>query len=299
MPPTSQVEAFSIKHAQICDGTTSFLANLAAAVAVGLDMYGVNSGSLAADVGNYENPGNDQVLSRWYWLNFATVSVQAGFLSFPLYAQISGQPLSTVAVSAVSEVQTLSTVGGTAGTFTLTFRGATTTPIAYNATAAAIQTALQALSTIGAGNATATGGPASTAPVVITFAGTLALTPVDLITANVTGVTGATGGVVTRTTAGQVADTQYGIDLWHEDSMNVAPKPMLISLPSKDNLGAIRRLVIGLYRCQFGPIGFDGPAYKDGFKVNYEATALPSAADETGLAFADGKRRVGRLLSIL
>jgi len=47
------------------------------------------------------------------------------------------------------------TAGGTpptSGTFTLTFGGQTTAGIQYNATAAAVETALEALSTIGAGN---------------------------------------------------------------------------------------------------------------------------------------------------
>jgi hypothetical protein len=299
MPRTTVVEAFSIQNAQICDGVSSFLINLAASLAVGLDIYGVNDAGLAADTGNYENQGDNQTLSRWNWLNFATLTVQGGYLSFPLYSTLSGQAMATTSPSAVNEVQTMATSGGTGGTFTLSFRGATTAPIAYNAVAATIQTALQALSTIGAGNVTVTGGPPSTAPVVFTFAGTLGNQGVDLIVSNITGVTGGTGGAVTRTTPGSAADTYYGIDLWHEDSMNVTPKPVLLTLPSKDNLGAVCRLVIGLYRVQFGPIGFAGPAYKDGFKVNYEGTALMSTVDELGAPFADGKKRIGRLISIL
>lgn len=45
----------------------------------------------------------------------------------------------------------------TSGTFTLTFEGQTTSALAFNATAAQIQTALQALSTIGAGKVDVTG----------------------------------------------------------------------------------------------------------------------------------------------
>lgn len=43
------------------------------------------------------------------------------------------------------------------GTFTLTYQGATTSAIAYNAAASAVQAALQALSTIGSGGATVSG----------------------------------------------------------------------------------------------------------------------------------------------
>lgn len=296
--PTPVVEAFSLSHAQICDGTSSFLTNLAAAVALGLDFYGVNDASLAADTGNYENNGDDTTRSRWNWINFATLTVQGGFLSFPLYSTLSGQGMSQQTIAAVNEVQSIPSSGASAGTFTLSYKGATTAPITFSATAAAVQTALQALSTVGSGNMTVTGGPANTTALVITGAGTLAGQPLDLIVVDKTGLTGAGTMTVTRTTAGVAQSINYGIDLWHKDSMNIAPKPAILVMPSKDTLGQVRRLIIGLYKVQFGPIGFDGPSYKEGFKVNYEGTALMSGTDELGVAFADGKERIGRLLSI-
>lgn len=66
-----------------------------------------------------------------------------------------------------AEVQTVS-FGGTpsGGTFTLTYNGQTTSAIAWNATAAAVQTALRALGTVGANGVTVTGGPGPTAYVV-------------------------------------------------------------------------------------------------------------------------------------
>lgn len=298
MPPTSTVEAFSLTHAQICDGTTSFLTQLVNAVSVGLDMYGVNDASLAADTGNYDNQGDNQTMSRWNWLNFATVTVQQGFLSFPLASTISGRPLDTTTLTAASEVQTLASSAATAGTFTLSYGGQTTAALPYTATNTAIQTALQGLSTIGAGNVTVTGGPANSAPSIFTFAGTLANTDTLPIVLDKTLLTGGTAAAITETTKGSAAGTNYGIDLWHEDSFNVSPKPLMLVLPSKDNAGAVRRLVIGLYQVQMGPIGFAGPSFKDGFKVNYEGTALLSAVDEVGNPFADGKKRIGRLLSV-
>jgi len=58
----------------------------------------------------------------------------------------------------VDEVQTVTITGApTGGTFTLTFGAQTTSAIAYNATAAQVQTALQALSSVGASNALVTG----------------------------------------------------------------------------------------------------------------------------------------------
>ena len=50
-------------------------------------------------------------------------------------------------------------ITGTGGTYPLTFAGQTTAQLAYGSTIAAIQTALQGLSTVGAGNVTVTGTP--------------------------------------------------------------------------------------------------------------------------------------------
>ena len=296
--PTPIVEAFSLSHAQICDGTSTFLESLADAVAQGLDIYGVNDASLAADTGNYDNNGDDTTLSRWNWINFATVTVQGGYLSLPLYATMSEQPLTTTTITPVNEVQTIPSSGASAGTFTLSYKGAVTAPIAYNAANTVVQSALQALATVGSGNLVVTGGPANTTALVVTAAGTLAGQPLDLLTIDLTGLTGAETVVIARTTAGVKAGVNYGADLWHEDSMNTSPKPMILQMPSKDHLGQVRRLIYGLYRVQFGPIGFDGPTYKEGMKVNYEGTALMSTVNEAGVAFPDGKKRIGRLLSI-
>lgn len=98
-------------------------------------------------------------------------------------------------------------------------------------------------------------------------------------------------------TSGSGAATVVQTDLWHEDDFNVAPKPMIIKMPSKDEDGVVRTLTIGLYKVQFMPMTFEGPAYKDGLKINYGGTALMSLKDEVGAPFADGKNRVGRLIS--
>lgn len=87
------------------------------------------------------------------------------------------------------------------------------------------------------------------------------------------------------------------MDLWHEDDFNVGRKPMLVRMPSKDRLGNVRYLDIGLYAVSFQPITFDGPQYKDGLKVNYGGQALMSLVDEQGNAFPDGKKRIGKLIS--
>lgn len=63
----------------------------------------------------------------------------------------------------------------TAGTFTLTYNGQTTTSLAYNASAASIKSALEALSTIGTGNVQVTASSTPTAgSYVIKFVGAMA-----------------------------------------------------------------------------------------------------------------------------
>jgi hypothetical protein len=105
---------------------------------------------------------------------------------------------------AVADVQTV-TISGTptGGTFTLTFNGSTTGPIAYNAVASAVQTAFTQLPSVGTGNATAAGGPLPGAPVTITFAGTLSTGVQNDITAASSLTGGTTPAVtVTHTTPG-------------------------------------------------------------------------------------------------
>lgn len=82
------VEGFSLSHAAILDGTTG-------AEAVDGDIYGVRSGTIAADTGNYDNTGDDVVLSTWFWFNFATVTVQAGYVPFDTIALLSGSPITS------------------------------------------------------------------------------------------------------------------------------------------------------------------------------------------------------------
>lgn len=81
----------------------------------------------------------------------------------------------------VNEVQRVSLVGTvTGGTFTLSYRGQTTGALAYNASAATIQTALTGLSTIGTGNVTVSGS----GPWDVTWTGSFAYATPDMITAN-------------------------------------------------------------------------------------------------------------------
>lgn len=77
-----------------------------------------------------------------------------------------------------AEIQRVAIVGtATSGTFNLTFRGATASGIAYNASAATVKTALEGLSTIGAGNVAVSGS----GPWDVTFQGDFAFGTQELL----------------------------------------------------------------------------------------------------------------------
>lgn len=186
------IEAFSLSHAQILDGSTQAFDTATLASADAQDFYGVENGSLDPDVGEWANVGDDVELSYWSWLNHATVNIKSGYIPFSLLAALTGRTVSS---------------------------------------------------------------------------------------------------------SGAGATQVFGVDLYHESGVNLAPKPVILKMPSKDHQGNVRTLTIGLYRCVFQPINLDGPAYKEGLKCNWRARALYSASDELGVAFSDGKKRVGKLIS--
>lgn len=105
----------------------------------------------------------------------------------------------TAPVAGVNEQQLITLTGNpNGGTFTLTFSGQTTAGIAYNASAATVQTALQALSSIGSGNATVTGSAGG--PWTVTFGGTLAATNVAQMTASGASLTGGSAEALSVST---------------------------------------------------------------------------------------------------
>jgi hypothetical protein len=102
-----------------------------------------------------------------------------------------------------NEVESVTITGApTGGTFTLTFGGQTTAPIAYNASAAAVKSALGALSSIGSGNVAVSG--VAGGPYAVTFQGTLGGASQAVMTSDATGLTGGT------TPAVNVAETTAG-----------------------------------------------------------------------------------------
>jgi hypothetical protein len=110
-------------------------------------------------------------------------------------------------------VQTV-TVAATAGSFTLSFQGHTTTALAFDATPAAVQAALEALPSVGAGNVAVSGAYA------VRFVNRLGLSPMSLLVADGAGLTG-TVSVVTTTTG--VAAPGTNLPPWGRDYGTGAP----------------------------------------------------------------------------
>lgn len=136
-------------------------------------------------------------------------------------APMTADPIASL-TTGTHEVQTVTITGTpTGGTFTLTYAGQVTAAIAYDATAAAVLSALEALSNIAVGDVVVTGGPGPGTPYVVTFGGALGAADVAQMTANGTGLTGGTTPAVgvTTTTPGnyQLAPLRPGyVSLgWH------------------------------------------------------------------------------------
>jgi hypothetical protein len=107
-----------------------------------------------------------------------------------------------------SEIQTITITGNpTGGTFTLTWGGCITSSLAWNATAAEVQTALEALGSIQPGNVAVSGGPGPQAAWLVTFQGILAGQDVAAITASAS-FTGGSSPAISVATSTYYASQQ-------------------------------------------------------------------------------------------
>ncbi len=98
---------------------------------------------------------------------YARMQIMALFLRGALGA------VSSTTTAGASETQTITITGSpSGGNFRLTYRGQTTPDIAHNAAASAVQAALEALSTVGAGNVAVTGSAGG--PYAVAFQAALA-----------------------------------------------------------------------------------------------------------------------------
>lgn len=143
-----------------------------------------------------------------------------------------------------NEVQTLARSGlVTGGTFTLTYDGQTTAAIAWNASSATIQAALEALSNMAPGDVVVSnnaGNPVNVGPQVITFGGTLEGTNVVLITADSTSLVGGGTYDVTLTTEGAAGTSIGNLNVATATANGTACRD--IALSATTNKGAVLQI---------------------------------------------------------
>lgn len=87
---TQYLEGFSLSHVGILNGVSG---------AEGQTIYGCRNGTMSTDNGNFENTGDNIVLSEWFWINFANLTVEAGFIPFPTIANITGTVVSSSGIA--------------------------------------------------------------------------------------------------------------------------------------------------------------------------------------------------------
>ncbi len=107
-----------------------------------------------------------------------------------------------------NEIQSI-TITAVGGTFTVSFDGQTTSAIAFDATNATLQSALEALSSIGAGSVSVSGGPGATSAFSIEFIGLLENSDQPALTTNAAGLSGVgASAAVSVLTKGGGADNR-------------------------------------------------------------------------------------------
>ena len=286
----SRTEAFSLSHAAILNAATG-------AEESGGTIYGVRSASLQADIGTYDNTGDDTIRSTWYWLNYATVQVEAGFVPYDVMSLLSGQSIDTSGAATSAYIEFTPAAVGGANAFDYS---ANSQVFTLNAGAGEQVVTLDAAYTNLAGVVAAVDA-ALTAEYTVTSDSTkvkVSKTATGLATIYVGGpdashITGSTGYANVIGTAG---DT-LSMLLWTEDSANQPPRPMKLTMPSKDMDGNARIMDIVLFKVQFSPFSFTGPQYKSGLLLNYSGRALRTSKDETGTALPGGIEAVGKIIN--
>jgi hypothetical protein len=89
--PNLFVEGYSVTGAMILNGSTSF----ATATSAFGDLYGVRTASVALNTSRYDNTGNNVILSSWNNADNATITVEAGYITFETLALLSGESITS------------------------------------------------------------------------------------------------------------------------------------------------------------------------------------------------------------
>lgn len=182
---------------------------------------------------------------------------------------LAGTILGGTGVVARSDVKTITITGTpTGGTWTFTFLGYVSSAIAFNATAAQVQTAIDAF--FGAGNCVVTGGAGPGTPWVLTFGGVMANVLIKSFT-----VTGSfTGGsspaiAIANTTPGSSGAGQ--MDVYDNSAPAVAHCILAIDYTADVNGG---------YLTERGPSGqpYSPPVFLAGYFKVADLIGLDAAA---------------------
>jgi len=151
-------------------------------------------------------------------------------------APLSGSPAIDAGISAISEVQDVA-LHGTTGTFTVTFNGQTTSSLAIGATAGTMQTALNALSSIG--------GVSGSVSVTkfnnvfrVTFGGSLANQNLAQMTA--VGASGATPTVITLVNGNT---DQRGLTRFGNTDIGAFEHQFKVTTTADTGIGSLRQAV--------------------------------------------------------
>jgi hypothetical protein len=224
-----------------------------------------------------------------FTIGFApTAKLAAGWYAY--LQGVAGSPTGTPA----NESQTLAIGGATSGSFTLAFDfegiAGTTDPIAYNAAAATIQAALEAIRPIKSGNVTVTGSVGG--PFTITFGGRLANANLPLLT-KTDSTTGGTGVTVSAAT--------NGANKLHAISRSSSDFPALFSLIEgfEGEAGGIKLfkdLVLDSYTINLnrrGKAGLTVVAYGPPDGIVQSGFSIPACENVTPLASKDFRLKIG------
>ena len=184
------------------------------------------------------------------------------------------------------ENQTVRVTNATGGTFTLTFNGQTTAPLAFNSTAAQVAAALGALSNIGAANIQATGGPVNTANVLVTWKGTFEEQDVATLTSDATGLTGTTPTITVGVgvAAGGSNTTARQGGLWRMPAADSARS----ALNTNDLRGKVLRITVKDARHHTGRGEHASAAPTRCRPATCSRSSRSSAAEDEGRDLRDG-----------
>ncbi|MBN2590856.1 MAG: flagellar filament capping protein FliD [Sedimentisphaerales bacterium] len=186
--------------------------------------------------------------------------------------------------SAVSEVQTISrSPSPGSGTYTITYEGQTTTEIAYNASPAEIQAALEALSTVNTGDITVDGSANGLDDGDVTFTFNNILGDVSMISVNGANLGPASSPVtVAETTKGVPAyisrssntidDVIHGVTLHLHDTTNESGEEITLTRDIESVKTKVQSMV---------------EAYNQAVTFIKENTAYDTSTKEAGILMAD------------